>query len=228
MWHGLQTQYIMQKVTVIIPYLENRGWLQEAIDSVPEWCELIVEQGDHNKSVNFNRALKKATGDIIKVLDEDDKLIEGGLKAQIDTLNQGYDFVHANAIVIDKDGNEAGDCIPRITTPTFADIWKFNHICNPTTLYKRDVFERLGGYDESLIKSEDYEYHLRCLHEGMKIGYCNSYVVYCRTHKKQMSKKLFGSNQRIRQNIRSKYIKAFQTRPLTHTEELYKRYKKGS
>ena len=195
----------MSKVTVIIPYREDRGWLQQAIDSVPLWCQLIVEQGDDNKSVVFNRALKKATGDIIKVLDEDDVLVTKNLAKLVDKLCQGYDFVHANAIIIDKNGNEKGRFIPKIKEPSFSDIYKFNHIYNPTVIYRRDVFERLGGYDESLVKSQDWEYHLRCLSGGMKIGYIDSYVTYYRRHKEQITSKLYSKNNQVRQQIKNKY-----------------------
>ncbi len=194
----------MQKVTVIIPYRKDRGWLQEAIDSVPGWCELVVEQGDANKSILFNRALEKATGEIIKVLDEDDMLIEDGLKMQADALRD-YDIIHANAIYIDSHGHITGRYIPRVKHPTLQDILKKNTLHNPSMIYRRSVFEALGGYDETLPKSQDYEYHLRCLSAGMTIGYCDSFVVYYRLHQEQITNTMTNVNNMIKKQIRKGY-----------------------
>ena len=61
------------KVTIIIPYKTDRGWLQEAINSVPSWAQLLVSQGEGSWAQNFNKVLPQATGDYIKFLQEDCK-----------------------------------------------------------------------------------------------------------------------------------------------------------
>ena len=192
------------KTTVIIPYRKDRGWLKKAIDSVPSWCELIIEQGNHNKAVNFNNAFKRATGDIIKVLDEDDILIEEGMIKQIKAL-EGYDCIHANAVCINKAGAKTGEYIPAVKNPTVDDMFKYNIIHNPTMIYRRSVFETLGGYDESLDKAEDYEYHLRCLSAGIKIGYCDAFVVYYREHRGQVSRVMKAQKKYYNKLIRRRY-----------------------
>ena len=62
----------MKKVSIIIPYKDNRGWLDKAITSVENQTysniELIVSQGDNGVSKNLNKGIKKATGDYIKYL----------------------------------------------------------------------------------------------------------------------------------------------------------------
>ncbi len=46
-----------KRVTVIIPYNKDRGWLKEAVNSVPKDCQLILSKGDGNWPENFNKAL---------------------------------------------------------------------------------------------------------------------------------------------------------------------------
>ena len=54
--------YSMKDITVIIPYKEDRGYLQQAIDSVPEGCQLLLAKGNGTWPQNFNKVLPQATG----------------------------------------------------------------------------------------------------------------------------------------------------------------------
>ncbi len=53
-------------VTVIIPYKIDRGWLKDAIESVPRGVQLLVSQGEGNWPANFNKVLNQAKGEIPK------------------------------------------------------------------------------------------------------------------------------------------------------------------
>ena len=176
------------KVTVIIPYKKNRGWLDQAIASVPKDCQLILAKGDGNKSQNFNKVLNQVKGDFIRVLDEDDMLTESCIDSSLNAI-EGYDFIHGNALQMYSD-SEHGRLIPYIPPvkyPTLSDLLEKNVIHNMTTMYRREVFEKLGGYDETLKWGEDYEFHLRCLSKGMKIGYCDAFLCYYRIHADQVT-----------------------------------------
>ena len=195
-------------VTVIIPFKEDRGWLDQAIDSVPIGCQLILAKGDGNKSQNFNKVLGQVRGDFIRVLDEDDMLTENCIEDSLRAI-EGYDFIHGNALqMYDSGHGRLIPYIPPITHPTLLDLINKNVIHNMTTMYRREVFEKLGGYDESLKWAEDYDFHLRCLAKGMKIGYCNSFLCYYRMHEKQITTLTFQhqkDKQLNRQLIQSRY-----------------------
>jgi GT2 family glycosyltransferase len=51
-------------------------------------------------------------------------------------------------------------------------------------MYKREVFEKLR-MDETLNTAEEYEFNLRCLKNGFKIGYCATSLAFYRRHPKQ-------------------------------------------
>jgi hypothetical protein len=59
-----------------------------------------------------------------------------------------------------------------------------------------------------LESSEDYEFNLRCMYNGLKVGYCNSILAIYRRHGNQKVRttntKLQSS---IRDEIRNKYNK---------------------
>ena len=176
------------KVSVIIPYNKDRGYLREAIKSVEQQthpCELILINQQKLRSVNCNDGIKKATGDFIKFLDEDDKLTPDSIKRSLEVFDSGVDFIHGNALT--DWGNRTEVYKPKIKQPSFEYILKQNIIHNPTVMYRRSVFEKVGMYDESLSTAEDWDFNLRCLFAGLKIGYVDVILIIYRRHDKQMS-----------------------------------------
>jgi hypothetical protein len=177
------------KVSVIIPYKEDRGWLQDAVASVPEGVELILSQGEGNWPQNFNKALKEATGDYIKYLHEDDMLTPNCIEDSVKAMEeQNVDFIHGNAIELYMSNQSQKLYKPAITNPTFHNLLQRNVIHSPTLMYRREVFETVGLFNESdkVHSFEEYEFNLRCLKAGLKIGYCNSTLAIYRRHPRQI------------------------------------------
>jgi len=177
---------IKKKVTVIIPYKKDRGWLQDAINSVPEAVQLIVSQGEGNWPQNFNKVLDQAEGEYIKYLHEDDMLTENCIRDSIQAMEeQGVDFIHGDAIELYQGSGKEVIKSPKIELPTIQDLLKKNVIHSATIMYRREVFEKIGSFDEALTMCEEYEFNLRCLHNGLKIGYCPSVLGIYRRHPAQ-------------------------------------------
>jgi len=177
---------IEKLVTVIIPYNKDRGYLQEAIGSVPKDVQLLLSQGEGNWPENFNKALPKATGRYIRYLHEDDMLTKDCIYESVTAIEkQGVDFIHGNAIEKSSKSNKTFHYIPKIKVPTFRQLYTNNCIHSATLMYRREVFDELGGFDETLNASEELEFNLRCLKHGLKIGYCPRFLAIYRRHDQQ-------------------------------------------
>jgi hypothetical protein len=175
-----------KRCTVIIPYNIDRGWLKEAINSVPKDCQLLISQGDGNWPENFNKVLALAEGEYIHWLHEDDMLTENCIEDSIKAIeDQGVDFIHGNALELSMQSGARITYKPRIAKPTIEDLMRKNTIHSTTLMYKRIIFEALGGLNETLDVMEEYEFNLRCLKAGFKIGYCNSLLAVYRRHPQQ-------------------------------------------
>jgi len=174
-------------VTVIIPYNKDRGWLKEAIGSVPEGIQLLVSKGDGGWPENFNKVLPQATGKYIKYLHEDDMLTENCIRDSIKAIeDQEVDFIHGKAIeMYVQNRDKKVVYTPVIKRPTIQDLLKKNVIHSTSTMYRREVFEKIGGFNETLNTQEEYEFNLRCLKAGFKIGYCDSVLAIYRRHPTQ-------------------------------------------
>lgn len=171
-------------VTVIIPYNKDRGWLKEAISSVPEGVQLLISQGPGNWPENFNKVLDQAEGDYVRWLHEDDMLTENCIEDSVKALEeQNADFIHGNAyeIFVDKE-NPLHLYRPKILFPTLQDLLQKNVMHSATMMYRRSVFEKVGFMDETLNTAEEFEFNLRCLRAGLKLGYCDKPLAYYRRH----------------------------------------------
>ena len=188
----VDTEYeevLKKKVTVIIPYKKDRGWLQDAIDSVPADVQLIVSQGEGNWPANFNKVLGQAEGDYIKFLHEDDMLLPNCIEDSVKAIEeQGVDFIHGNAVELFQGTERLRHYKPKATHPTVEDLLAKNVLHCPTLMYRKEVFDKVGTFDESLNNQEEYEFNLRCLKAGLKIGYCDSFLAVYRRHSTQKIK----------------------------------------
>jgi hypothetical protein len=174
-----------KRVSVIIPYKVDRGWLKDAINSVPKDCQLLVSQGEGNWPENFNKVLDQATGDYIRWLHEDDMLTPNCIEDSIRAIEeQGVDFIHGNALEIYEGSDRKVLFQPRVQIPTVQDLLVKNPIHSATLMYKREVFEKLR-LDKTLNTAEEFEFNLRVLKNGFKIGYCATTLAFYRRHPQQ-------------------------------------------
>jgi glycosyltransferase involved in cell wall biosynthesis len=179
------------KVTIVIAYNIDRGWLSEAVKSAEKqegWrlnkdYEIIVQQGHCNVGVNFNAAVKKAKGKYIKGCAEDDRLAPGCLQAL-------YTFAEANNldfVCADAYSFEGKNIIERQCSelPMRVDelAWR-NSIHGGTILYRKSA---MPLWNEDLWTGEEYDVTLRMAASGCKFGKLDEVVYWYRSHPKQKS-----------------------------------------
>lgn len=70
---------------------------------------------------------------------------------------------------------------------TFEQLINKNQIAALSVVIRKDVFDVVGGFDESLY-IEDWDMWLRILHAGYKIGFVNEIIGFYRYHENNISK----------------------------------------
>lgn len=117
----------------------------------------------------FNTAFKISQGDYIIDLAADDLLLPKRLERGVEVFNaldSRYGVIFSDAEWI----NEQGDHLffhssrhPHDTIPQgdiYKDLIRRYFICSPTMMFRRNVIERLGGYNENLTY-EDFDFWIR-------------------------------------------------------------------
>lgn len=182
----------MEKVSIIIPYNKDRGWLNDAIYSVKEQTypniELILSQSPASVGVNLNYGIAKATGSFIKYLCDDDLLPPNSIEQSIAAFTgPEIDFIHGCATNFWMDINKEEVYIPTVKRPTLSDMLEHNQIHGGTLMYRASVFRKFGFFDPTLWTGEEYEFNLRLLNSGAIIGYSPDILYKYRRHQQQKS-----------------------------------------
>jgi len=200
-----------QKVSIIIPYDIDRGWLNEAIESVNAQTypniELIISQSDKGVSYNLNDGIMKATGTYVKYLCEDDKLTPRSIELSVQAM-KGNDLIHGNSLILGHTG-KLSLFVPLDKHPTLTQMIHNNRIHGGTLMYRRDVFERFGYFDESLWTGEEYDFNMMLLSKGAKLGYCGAALYVYRRHEQQKSLGRKANQTKRKQaikEIRQRYV----------------------
>lgn len=123
----------------------------------------VMTQANAGQTVTKNRGWRAARGELIAYLDADDAWLPGKLAKQVPCFDDPEVAVsYGRMIYVDGEGEplpiepmKAYD--GRITAELLVD----NFVSFPTIVVRRSVLEEVGGFDESLSMSIDYDLWLR-------------------------------------------------------------------
>jgi glycosyltransferase len=141
----------------------------DSIDNTIEICKTfshvskIISESDKGVYDAFNKGLKLAKGDIIGFLNADDTFYnENSIQEIVDAFNQNnVSIVYGNLDYINEEEKIIRNWISRpYKQGLVKKAWMPAH---PTFYCKKDVYDRLGGYNDSFKIGGDFELCLRFL-----------------------------------------------------------------
>jgi glycosyltransferase involved in cell wall biosynthesis len=125
-----------------------------------------IYQENRGVSGALNTAWRAARGEYIAFLGSDDVM----LPTQIETLLKIIErdtflgLVYARAQAIDPQGNPLPQILgssPKFAGRELASLLYGDCVCGIACIVRRNVLERVGGYDETLIANEDWDIWIR-------------------------------------------------------------------
>jgi glycosyltransferase involved in cell wall biosynthesis len=136
-----------------------------------------------------NKAIEFASGKYLAIQDGDDKSFPHRLRMEVELLEKNPDIfcVSSLASVMDEEGR----FLEYYTYPhvTHNNIKKdmmekrINPIIDPASMFRRDVFEDLGGYDSKWRLVPDFNLWMRAMLKGYKFANIGDFLVRYRKHK---------------------------------------------
>jgi len=128
-----------------------------------ERIKYIWQENSGGPAKPKNTGIKNSQGEYIAFLDSDDEWLPEKLEKQLKLLGSSntLGFVSCNALIIDENNNRK----EKYNSPknkNFVSLLEGNKIWScSSVIVKKDIFERLGFFDENLNFGEDWEMWLR-------------------------------------------------------------------
>jgi glycosyltransferase involved in cell wall biosynthesis len=131
-----------------------------------------------------NVLFKEARGEFLTFLDSDDIYLPEKVAEEAAFLAAHPDYAAVYCDIRYFFDGAPGKFYRHRYTFHSGDIFKelLHHmfITNTAVMFRRSVYDALGGYDETLGMVEDWEYFLRMAHAGHNIGFLPKPLVYYR------------------------------------------------
>jgi glycosyltransferase involved in cell wall biosynthesis len=134
--------------------------------------------GGHIEAMNYG--ITKANGKFIAVLDSDDKSFENRILHQLQyMINNKLNFVGSWIYFI----SEGEGLIAELRTPVSHNEIRNNILihtpfAHSSIIYEKEILEKIGYYDPGLSGSEEYEFYLRVMGNGFKVGNVPEHLCY--------------------------------------------------
>ena len=167
----------------VIPVKGDRPFFGEAIDSLKaqglgDSLEIIVQDADiepdAGQSDALNKGFAKAKGKWLFWLNADDVLLPGALKKVLDRIDT-VDWIAGNQLLID----DAGKVLKCSVGNGWHD-WLYRHavphVYGPSSFFRRELLERVGGLDVSLKYCMDWDLWIKFMKAGACFGRIDEYL----------------------------------------------------
>lgn len=146
-----------------------------------------IEQGNQGVAAARNAALSIARGEYVGFLDQDDLWSPNKLARQVVYMQAHPEcaMVHARQAYIDDTGNPIldypEDWVRTLEGRCFRDLFIVNGIAVLTVLMRRDILQRVGGFNPEIPRTDDYELWMRIAHD-YPIGFMDEVLAHYRVH----------------------------------------------
>ena len=140
----------------------------------------IINDSGEGISRARNIAIKASIGNWILLLD-DDVIIKNNIFSETNKNLSDDDLFYYGNVLIHGTKNHY---VRYFVTNNDINLWNYNRICSVSLIINRNVFDKIGLFDENLGagsnfgSSEESDFILRALLSKIKIKYLKNYVVY--------------------------------------------------
>jgi glycosyltransferase involved in cell wall biosynthesis len=149
----------------------------------------VIRQNNRGLAAARNAGLRAIHTRYVIFLDADDRLEPCAIAAALACFARAPDsgFVYGGHLYIDRDGNKTGERFEPPGDRPYLHLLRRNFIgMHGAVMYRRDVLEAIGGFDERLRRCEDYDVYLRIARQHPIAGYPDLVAAY-RLHGGNMS-----------------------------------------
>lgn len=171
----------------VMPVKGPRPYMEEALASLSaqgmgDALEVIVQDADMEpdagQSDAFNKGFAKARGEWLFWLNADDVLLPGALEkvlSRVEVERGKAEWIVGNQMRIDEKGN-----VLKCSVGNGWHDWLYKHavphVYGPSAFFRRELLERVGGFDDSLSICMDWDLWIRFMQAGARFTRIGRYL----------------------------------------------------
>jgi glycosyltransferase involved in cell wall biosynthesis len=146
----------------------NSGWFKPRCRGLSfEW----FSETDRGQSHAINKGMRLSTGEVLAYLNSDDVYERGAFEAVTKEIKK-VDFLYSPCVFVNEKGEVIKSYKAKSRPFDFEQLLnEKNYILQPTTFWKREVFAKVGEFNEKLHYVMDYEYWIRVYEAGFKFKF---------------------------------------------------------
>ena len=129
---------------------------------------------DNGQSAAIIEGWENTTGDILGWLNADDLLFPGALQQAEDAFNAdpSLDVVYGHSVILGDEGQMTG--YHWAVEPPGPRILEAGIISQPSCFFRRSAYDRIGGLNEDLHYTMDWDLWIRLYEAGAKFGFIDA------------------------------------------------------
>lgn len=142
----------------------------DILQSYQSYISCLISEKDNGISDAFNKGIAHCTGDIIGIINSDDYLLPGALRAIADAYEKDVDVYRSNDIIWNVKTDNRFREVPSMKFPL---IPLSLNVAHQGTYVSSRCYDKFGTFDLSLRYCMDRDFLTRCYLQGAKFKYVN-------------------------------------------------------
>lgn len=142
----------------------------EIVNKYRDKIAKVISEPDKGISDAFNKGIALATGEIIGIINSDDLLLPGALRAIADNYEKEVDVYRGNTVLWEPETETRLSTKP---TMEFSIKESIKSVCHQSTFIRKEAYEKYGKYDLRFNYMMDSDVLRRFANRGAIFKYIN-------------------------------------------------------
>ena len=128
----------------------------EIVNKYKDNISIVVSEPDEGISDAFNKGIMKSSGEIVGIINSDDLLLPGALKAIADNYDSSVDVYRGKTVIWDDIEDKKMIQTPSMEFPIKKPFYK-GVVCHQSTFIKLDAYKKYGTFKKDLKYAMDVD-----------------------------------------------------------------------